>query len=305
MTTPAFVHATHRQVERLTPGGALLGESPRWDDRTGRLVWVDLWGGLLHATSPGETAKTANTVTTEIAPPLSAAVLSASGSLVVAQGLCVLEITDGGTRHLVDLPEQGCMRANDAAVDAVGRLWIGTMYLPGRVGAPGGLWRWEPGAAPVRVLDDLALANGIAWSPEGDRMYLVDSLRQVVSAYPYDGARGSVGPAERFVDVPGEDGLPDGLTVAADGSVWVALAGGGAVHRYTPEGELSERVALPVQFPTSCTFGGPDLTDLFVTTGSRQVPREQRASAVASGAGALYRVATHTPGLPTHRLELS
>jgi sugar lactone lactonase YvrE len=301
MTTPASTHAAHRQVERLTPGGALLGESPRWDDRTGRLVWVDLWGGLLHATSPDETART---VTTELAPPVSAAVLSATGGVVVTQGLCVLEITDEGTRHLVDLPEQGCLRANDAAVDAAGRLWVGTMYLPGRVGAPGGLWRWEPGAAPVRVLDDIALANGIGWSPEGDRLYLVDSLRQVVLAFPYDGSRGTLGPAERFVEVPGEAGLPDGLTVAADGSVWVALAGGGAVHRYSPDGELSERVELPVLFPTSCTFGGTELTDLFVTTGSRQVPLEHRASAVASGAGALYRVATDTPGLPAHRLEI-
>ena len=298
MTTHTNVPATRRQVERLTPGGALLGESPRWDDRTGRLVWVDLWGGLLHATGPD------GTVTTEVAPPLSAAVLSASGSVVVTQGLCVLEITDGGTRHLVDLPEQGCMRANDAAVDAAGRLWIGTMYLPGRVGARGGLWRWEPGTAPVRVLDDIALANGIAWSPEGDRMYLVDSLRQVVNAFPYDGGRGTVGPAEPFVELPREDGLPDGLTVAADGSVWVALAGGGAVHRYSPEGVLSERVELPVRFPTSCAFGGVAMTDLFVTSGSRQVPLQQRPSAVAAGAGALYRVATNCVGLATHRLEL-
>ena len=299
MTTHPNVRATHRQVERLTPGGALLGESPRWDERTGRLVWVDLWGGLLHATGPG------GTVTTEIAPPLSAAVLTASGSVVVTQGLCVLEVTETGTRHLVDLPEVGCLRANDAAVDAVGRLWIGTMYLPGRAGAPGGLWRWEPGdTAPVRILDDVALANGIGWSPEGDRMYLVDSLRQVVDVFPYDVGRGALGPGKRFVEVPAEDGLPDGLTVAADGSVWVALAGGGAVHRYAPHGDLSERVELPVRFPTSCAFGGPAMTDLFVTSGSRQVPREQRADAVGAGAGAVYRVATGCVGLTTHRLEL-
>jgi sugar lactone lactonase YvrE len=302
MTTRTNLHATHRKVERLTPGGALLGESPRWDERTGRLIWVDLWGGLLHATSPDGTA---TTMTTEIAPPLSAAVLSAGGTVVVTQGLCVLEVTDGGTRHLVDLPEQGCLRANDAAADPAGRLWVGTMYLPGRVGVPGALWRWEPGdSAPVRVLDDVALANGIGWSPEGDRMYVVDSLRQVVSAFPYDSGRGTVGPAERFVEVPAEHGLPDGLTVAADGSVWVALAGGGAVHRYAPDGGLSERVELPVRFPTSCTFGGPAMTDLFVTSGSRQVPLEQRNSAVAAGSGALYRVATDCVGLTTHRLEL-
>ena len=299
MTQPSST--TTYAVERLTTGGALLGESPRWDAQTGRLIWVDLWGGLLHSTDPA----TGETRNREVAPPLSAAVPSSRGSTVVTQGLCVLELHDEGWTHLVDVPEDDCLRANDAAADPAGRLWIGTMHLPGRTAAPGGLWRWEPGEPlPVRVLDGVLLANGIAWSPTGDRVYFVDSLRQQLTTYPYDAGTGALSAPEPFVDVPAADGLPDGIAVAADGSVWVALAGGSALHRYAEDGSLVEVVELPVRFPTSCAFGGPALTDLFVTTGSRQVPLPERPAAVAGGAGALFRVATGVTGLPAYRVGL-
>ena len=293
--------AQDRLPRAITPAGALLGESPVWDDRAERLLWVDLWGGTLHATEPD----TGDTKTVEVAPPLSAVVPTTRGTSVVTAGLCVLELTEEGPRHLVDIPEDGCLRANDAAVDPAGRLWIGTMCLPGRPGQPGGLWRLEPGdAAPERVLGDVALANGIAWSPAGDRMYFVDSLRQLVTAFPFNAPDGSLGVGERFVEVPREAGLPDGIAVAADGSVWVALAGGGAVHRYGPDGGLEERLEMPVPHPTSCAFGGSQLGDLFVTSGCWPLPADQRPDAAAQGAGALFRAATGVTGLPATRTEL-
>jgi sugar lactone lactonase YvrE len=295
MTTTSYA------VEPLTAGGALLGESPHWDDRAGRLLWVDLWGGLLHSTDPA----TGETATREVAPPLSAAVPTTRGTTVVTQGLCVLELTGQEARHLFDVPEESCLRSNDAVADPAGRLWIGTMHLPGRTTARGGLWRWQPGdAVPVRVVDDVRLANGLGWSPGGDRMYFVDSLRQRVTAFPYDVASGALGAPEPFVQVPAEAGLPDGLAVATDGSVWVALAGGGAVHRYAPDGSLADVVGLPVRFPTSCAFGGGAMSELFVTTGSRQHLLAERVEAVAGGAGALFRVPTDVAGLPAFRVEL-
>ena len=288
---------------RLTRAGALLGESPRWDDRGERLLWVDLWGGVLHTTDPS----TGESASREVAPPLSSVVLTTRGTTVVTQGLCVLELDDDGLRHLVDLPEDDCLRANDAAADAAGRLWVGTMHLPGRAGqALGSLWRWEPGErTPVRVRDGYRLANGLGWSPAGDLMYVVDSRRQKVAVHEYDVGTGALGPAEPFVDVPGSSGLPDGLAVAADGTVWVALAGGSAVQRYGVDGSLLDRVELPVTHPTSCVFGGPGLSDLYVTTGSRQVPPEHRAAAVAAGAGAVFRAGFAGTGLPPHRVDLS
>ncbi|MFD1539445.1 SMP-30/gluconolactonase/LRE family protein [Nonomuraea guangzhouensis] len=235
----------------VTGAGSLLGEGPIWDEDAYRLLWVDIWGGLLHATSPeGETTST------DLGAPLSSVVLSTRGTRVVTAGLCVLELTGEGARHLADIPEDPCMRANDAAVDPAGRLWIGTMTMPHRPTRPGGLWRLDPGShVPVRILDDVRLANGLAWSPSGDTLYFVDSLRQEVNAYAFDPAEGSIG-------------------------------------------------ALPTRFPMSCAFGGPDLRELFITTGSRPVAPDERPGEISRGAGALFRFGTGVRGLPASRMEL-
>jgi sugar lactone lactonase YvrE len=279
--------------ERVTAAGALLGEAPVWDADTRRLLWVDLWGGLLHATSPG-----GETTSVDLGAPLSSVVLTERRTRVVTAGLRVLELTGGdGVRHLADIPEEPCMRANDAAVDPAGRLWIGTMTMPCHPARPGGLWRLDP-EGPVRVLDDVRLANGLAWSPSGDTLYFTDSLRRRVDAYPYDPADGTIGAARPFCRIAEEDGLPDGIAVDADGGVWVALAGGGTVRRYGPSGRLAEHVRLPTRYPTSCAFGGTGLRDLFITTGSRPVPPPERPDQVARGAGALFRLRTGVRGLP-------
>lgn len=286
----------------ISPAGALLGESPRWDEESGRLLWVDLWRGHLHATDP----VAGTTSTTELAPPLSSVAPTDHGSLVLTSGLCVFEWTEAGTRHLADVPDSTCLRINDTAVDPAGRLWLGTMALPHRPGHRGALWRLDPGEdTPVRVLDDVALANGIAWSPAADRMYFVDSLRQTVTAFAYDVRDGSLGPGEPFVRVAPEDGMPDGIAVDADGGVWIALAGGGAVACHSPTGELRERIALPVRYPTSCAFGGAGLGDLFVTSGCRPVAPDGRSAEIARGAGSLFRLTPGTRGLPTNRMVIS
>lgn len=292
--------ASPSSPEPVTAAGALLGEGPVWDDATHRLLWVDIWGGLLNATSlAGETTAT------ELGAPVSSVVLSTRGTYVVTAGLCVLELTGEGTRHLADIPEDPCMRANDAAVDPAGRLWIGTMTMPHRPARPGGLWRLDPGSdVPVRVLDDVRLANGLAWSPSGDTLYFVDSLRRQVDAYPFDPSDGSLGTKRPFLRIADQDGMPDGIAVDADGGIWVALADGGVVRRYDPSGTLEEHVALPTRCPTSCAFGGTGLRDLFVTTASRPIPPAERPQEVDRGAGALFRISTEVRGLPTSWMEV-
>jgi sugar lactone lactonase YvrE len=285
----------------VTPAGALLGESPVWDDEHSRMLWVDLWGGALHTTDPAA----GTTTTIEISPPLSAVALTTRRTRVVTSGLCVLELAHQGTRHLAHVPEDACMRVNDIAVDPAGRLWLGTMTLPHRPRRAGALWRLDPGAAaPVRVVDDVALANGIAWSPAGDTMYLVDSLRQRITAFPFEPTDGSIGPGETFAEVSTGDGMPDGIAVGSDGAVWVALAGGSAVGRYSASGEPEDRIGLPVRYPTSCAFGGSGLRELFVTSGCRPADPDERAAEVARGAGALFRIDTSSRGLPTNRMAV-
>jgi sugar lactone lactonase YvrE len=298
---PTVGGAPDLEAAAITTAGALLGESPVWDDENGRLLWVDLWSGQLHATTP----ETPTTTTTELSPPLSAVALTDHGTLALTSGLCILELTEDGTRHLAEVPEHRCMRVNDIAVDPAGRLWLGTMALPHRPSRAGALWRLDPGAdAPVRVVGDVALANGIAWSPTGDTMYFVDSVRQMITAFPFDVSDGSIGPGDQFVQIAPDDGMPDGIATDLDGAVWVALAGGGAVARYSATGELEDRIPLPVRYPTSCAFGGPDLRDLFVTSGCRPVGPDQRAAEVARGAGSLFWLTTDSRGLPTNRMVI-
>lgn len=293
--------APGRPPRPISATAALLGESPVWDADTGRLLWVDLWGGTLHATDPA----TGHTTVTEVAPPLTAVVPTTRGTRVVTSGLCVLELGDDGTRHLADLPEPPCMRANDAAVDPAGRLWVGTVTMPHRPPRRGGLWRLDTRAhTPVCVIDDVMLANGIAWSPSGDTMYFVDSLRYQVMAFPFDVDSGGVGAGAPYVRIPREDGMPDGITVDRDAAVWVALAGGSAARRYSASGALEGRLALPTRYPTSCAFGGGRLDDLFITTGCRPVDVADRPTEIARGVGALFVATVATGGLPPARMEV-
>jgi sugar lactone lactonase YvrE len=141
------------------------------------------------------------------------------------------------------------------------------------------------------VLPGVSVSNGIGWSPDGTALYHVDSPRRRIDVYDFDAATGSVAGRRAVVAVDGELGTPDGLAVDAEGGVWVALWGGGAVHRYSPEGTLEERLDLPVTNVTSCCFGGRDLATLYVTTAARGAAHEPLA-------GVLFACRPGVRGLP-------
>jgi sugar lactone lactonase YvrE len=173
----------------------------------------------------------------------------------------------GAFRWLHHEPVAG-RRANDAAVAADGALWAGTMRYDT---APGGgtLARIAADGSVTTVLPDVTISNGTGWSPDGRLMYYVDTPTRRVDVFDVldvedGGAR--VGGRREFAVIEEGAGDPDGLTVDADGCVWVALWEGGAVRRYTPSGDLDLVLDLPVHLPTACAFGGRDLTDLYITT---------------------------------------
>jgi sugar lactone lactonase YvrE len=172
--------------------------------------------------------------------------------------------SDGAFRWLRRDPVPG-RRANDAAVAPDGSLWTGTMRYD-EAPAGGTLTRTTPDGTATTVLADVAVSNGTGWSPDGRRMYYIDSPTRRIDVFdlrPDDPL-----PVNRRPLAVVEDGAgyPDGLTVDADGCVWVALWDGAAVRRYTPEGVLDRVVELPVRRPTACAFGGSGLTDLYVTS---------------------------------------
>ncbi|MFF4654546.1 SMP-30/gluconolactonase/LRE family protein [Streptomyces sp. NPDC001381] len=238
---------------------ATLGEGPTWDAAAGRLLWLDILGARLHTYDPS-TGRRSVRVTDQ---HVGAAKPRAGGGLVLnlRDGVGLLD-EDGSFRWLHHEPVPG-RRANDAAVAPDGSLWAGTMRYDE---APGGgtLSRLTGDGTAETVLDDVAVSNGIGWSPDHSLMYYIDSPTRRVDVF--DHSEGRVANRRTFVGIEEGAGFPDGLTVDAEGCVWVALWDGGAVRKFTPSGELDRVLMLPTPRVTACAFGGADLTDLYITT---------------------------------------
>jgi sugar lactone lactonase YvrE len=239
---------------------AALGEGPTWDSAAQRLIWIDILGSRVHTYAPASGRRTV-TVTEQ---HVGAAKPRAGGGLVLnlRDGVGLLD-ADGGFRWLHHEPVPG-RRANDAAVAPDGSLWAGTMRYDETPGG-GTLSRLTPDGTVRTVLDDVAVSNGIGWSPDGRLMYYIDSPTRRVDVFDV-GGDGQPSGRRPLAAIEDGAGFPDGLTVDADGCVWVALWDGGAVRRYTPDGDLDRVIPLPVPRVTACAFGGPGLTDLYITT---------------------------------------
>ncbi|MFI7136671.1 SMP-30/gluconolactonase/LRE family protein [Streptomyces massasporeus] len=238
---------------------AELGEGPTWDAATGRLLWIDILGSRLHTYDPATGRRSVRRTEQHIG----AVKPRTGGGLVLnlRDGIGLLD-PDGGFRWLHHEPVPG-RRANDAAVAPDGTLWTGTMRYDE---APGGgtLSRVTGDGSVDVVLDDVAVSNGTGWSPDGRLMYYVDSPTRRVDVFDHEDGR--ITGRRTLAEVEEGAGFPDGLTVDAEGCVWVALWQGSAVRRYTPDGVLDRVVELPVPLVTACAFGGADLSDLYITT---------------------------------------
>jgi sugar lactone lactonase YvrE len=189
-------------------------------------------------------------------------------------------------------------RLNDCKCDPQGRLWAGTMSKE-RTAGTAALYRLEPGGAPARAIGGTTISNGLGWSPDGERMYFVDSTTQRVDVLDFDGASGAIADRRALAEIDPRDGLPDGLAVDAEGGIWVCLFAGGALRRYGPDGRLEAHVALPVTNPTSPAFGGPDLRTLYVTSARHRLPPARLA--VEPQAGAVLALDPGVRGLPGNR----
>ena len=273
--------AVARPVVTLRHGAAAapaeLGEGPVWDTGRGELIWVDVDRGLVHRRASGRADRSV-----DVGQPVGCAVPRASGGLALAlrDGFALLP-ADGGPPRVVAPVERdrADTRMNDGACDGQGRFWAGTMSLRGDTRAAA-LYRLDPDLNATRVLPGVSVSNGIGWSPDQTSLYHVDTPRRRIDVYEFDAARGTVAGRRAVIPVDPALGSPDGLTVDAEGGVWVALWGGGAVLRFSPEGALEERLELPVTNVTSCCFGDRDLQTMYVTTAARGPAHEPLAGAV-------------------------
>lgn len=255
------------EVTVLSPGADELGEGPVWLAQQGRLARVDISGRSIVISDPRERAERRLRVN----EPVGFVVPVRGGGLLAGVGRALVRLDDDGrvTHRLAAVePERASNRFNDAACDARGRLWAGTMSTVREPGAAA-LYRVEAGRRPERMLADVTISNGLDWDLDGTRLYYVDSVTQRIDAIDFDLDRGRLGTRRPFAVIGAADGLPDGLCVDAQGGVWVALFGGGAIRRYRPDGSLDAHLDLPVSHPTSLAFGGEDLQDLYVTSAKR------------------------------------
>jgi sugar lactone lactonase YvrE len=275
---------------------AYLAESPVWDASTRSLLWVDIMAGDVHRFDPA----TGQDRVTHVDVPVGAVAARAKegGGLILAAGVGFATLEEQtGTLDWLWAGGRGD-RMNDGKCDPAGRFLAGTLTYARDPGACG-LYRLDPAGQVSTLLDDVTLSNGLGWSPAGDLLYFADTPLERVDVLDYDVTTGEVAGRRPFVDLHDVPGRPDGLTVDQDGAVWIAMASGGAVRRYTADGRLDLVIEFPVRLVTSVTFGGDDLGDLYVTT-SREGLSETGLAAQPL-AGSVFVVAgTGGRGLPAN-----
>lgn len=299
MTSPPVAefwhhHPTMMQVE--TPGRDVLGEGPIWDDAAGVLWWVDITGKGLRRYQPS----TGEVDTWDLPEPAgSVAPMEAGGLLLaVTSGFAWFDVATNEFRHIIDPePERSGNRFNEGKCDRQGRFWAGSMDAEEKA-RTGALYRLDLDGTPHRMLDGLGIPNTLTWSPDSRTMYLAETLDRTIYAFDYDPATGTPSNRRVFAITSGP-GYPDGSTIDSDGRLWNAEWDGWRIVRYTPDGAVDSVVDMPVQRPTSCMFGGPDLTTLFVTSASRDLSRDKIAR--QPGAGGLFAIATDARGIPETR----
>lgn len=277
---------------------AALGEGCVWSPIENLLVWVDVYGQAVHRFDHVSGQPASVWSYTE---PVGNAALRAGGGLALGLGNTVT-LTDrvGAIESVIELPgEPESNRANDGAVDPAGRLFQGTMSHTEPGSPVAGLHRVHGDGTAWRVLSDVMISNGIGWSPDQSTMYYIDTLTFRVDQFDYDPGTGEIEGRRPFVAFDGSTGGPDGMTVDADGCLWVAMFGGFGVQRFSPSGEKLETVATPgAPQTTCCCFGGPDLDTLYITTAAESLAGVDTEGELNSGA--LFAADVDAVGLPTN-----
>ena len=281
----------NRAITVVADVKAVLGEGPVWVAREQALYWLDIKGRRLFRINDKEFR--------EWPTPMRV------GSIAPRDGGGFIAGTDGGfytvevgdelafTRLFdpeEDLPDN---RFNDGKVDRDGRFWAGTMDDTEQA-AVGTLYRLEDINRSTIIDQGYGVTNGPAFSPSGEWMYHTDSVRRRIYRFPL-APDGTVGAREIFLHFSAQEGYPDGMTVDAEGCLWVAFWDGWAVRRFGPDAALLDTIEVPVQRPTSIAFGGPDLDRMYIT--SARVGLDETALAVQPYAGALFMVEAGIKGI--------
>jgi len=276
------------EIETLASGYGLI-EGPVWDAKRG-LLFADVVHGGVHCLKPDGHVETVFPHRRGIG---GMAPHEADGLVVGGRNIAYKGFAGGPTLTLLEPDERlGLLGFNDLTTDAKGRVYVGSLAF-----RPVG-HEEEPKPAHLHVIDldgasrvvagGILLTNGLGFSPDGRTLYHADSRTQALWRYAV-ADDGGVGPRQAFARIE-PPGIPDGIAVAEDGGVWIAIAYGGAVMRFAADGSLEQSIEMPLPMVTSVCFGGEDLRDLYVVSGSRGADPER--------AGSVWRLHVDVPGLP-------
>ena len=272
-----------------------FGESPVWSAGEQALYWVDVKAPAVHRLTPSN----GEVQTWPMLEDIGSIALRRAGGVIAGMrsGFYIVDLSTA-TRALVSnsLLNEPKLRFNDGKCDRAGRFWCGTLddsdFQP-----VGSLYRLDANRNCQEFEGGFILINGIAWSPDNKTMYVADSRREIVYQYEFSLSDGTIANRRPFISTASVPGRVDGATAAADGTYWCAHVRGGQVAQYDPAGKLIQAISLPVKYPLMCTFGGPAMDVLFVTTSAAMVtPDESRDQPLA---GSLFAVhGTGSTGIP-------
>ena len=278
-------------VELVLDAQADMGEGPIWHARTQRLYWVNCAAGEVHVFDPQ--AKTDRTI--RVGQLVGTVVPRRKGGVMLAvkHGFASLDLDTEALTLLAD-PEadQPQNVFNDGKCDPAGRFWAGTIsdgppFIPGA----GSLYCLDTGGQVSRKVGQVSMSNGLVWSHDKATFYFIDSFAHTVDAFDYDDATGEISNRRVAITIPKECGVPDGMTIDADGMLWVAGWGGSQVCRWDPsQARLLQSIELPVSQVTACAFGGPQLDELYITSArSGAYGLDQAALAREPQAGGIFK----------------
>ncbi|MFQ6018006.1 MAG: SMP-30/gluconolactonase/LRE family protein [Kiloniellaceae bacterium] len=276
---------------------AALGECPVWCGEEKVLYWVDISNRAIHRLDPA----TGENRTWTFPDVVGSFALRERGGLIVAigAGLYSVDLETMAMETIAEaISDRAQTRLNDGKCDPAGRFWVGAMDLQKsrRIAA---LYRVDRDRGHHKMVDNLIISNGLAWSPDGRIMYHSDSRQNTIWAYDFDLASGEPGNRRVFARVDPKEGRPDGAAVDAEGFYWSAGVGGGRLTRYGPDGKVDRVIKLPVTFPSMCAFGGENLDVLYVTS-----IREMLTEAALMEeplAGGVFAIDPGVKGLPEPR----
>lgn len=283
------------EVELAIDAKAVLGEGPHWDDKTQKLIWMDLMSKELHIYDPAAGSDKSY----DLGQIGGCTVPRRSGGFIMGlqHGFFTYDLETERLTPIAD-PEAHLPgnRFNDGKCDPAGRLWAGSMSMHGAKDA-GTLYRVDCDLTVTPMIRNVGISNGLGWSPDGATMYYIDTIAGHVRAFDYHAASGEIMNGRVVVAFPETEGFPDGMTVDSEGCIWVAHWSGYRVTRWNPAtGECLSTIRIPAKNVTSCAFGGPELDELYITTARDSMTEAELAEYPHSGG--VYRVKTAVKGMP-------